>query len=208
MTARSDSTLARAADLVLSIGQLNEAGSLGIAPSTSTTAMLALGDALALTVSHGRGFSDRDFARFHPGGSLGRKLNPVTDIMRVGESLRTASREATVREVFARLNSSGRRSGAILLVDDQGQLAGLFTDSDLARLLEQRREEQLDRPIAEVMTLEPLRIGTQSSVDEAVQLMQQQRISELPVVDSSNCPVGMVDITDVIGLMPGEQATE
>jgi arabinose-5-phosphate isomerase len=109
-----------------------------------------------------------------------------------------------VRDVFTRLCRPGRRTGAVMLVDDNGRLCGLFTDSDLARLLEQRRDEQLDRPIAEVMTAGPLTLSHDAILEEAVQLLGSRRLSELPVIDAEHRPVGMIDITDVIGLMPAE----
>src|SRR5690606_28460504 len=123
-----------------------EACPLGLAPSASTTAMMAVGDALALLVSRMRDFRAEDFLRYHPGGSLGRKLARVEDVMRTGSHVRTARPDETVRSVFARLGGARRRSGAVLVVDEPGHLAGIFTDSDLARLFEQRREAMLDRP--------------------------------------------------------------
>ncbi len=122
--------------------------------------------------------------------------------MRQGDELRIASQGATVREVLTTLCRPGRRTGAVMLVDDDGRLAGLFTDSDLARLLERRRDEQLDRPIAEVMTARPLTISPEAILGEAVQLLGSRHISELPVIDAQGRPVGLLDITDVIGLVP------
>jgi len=202
ITAASDNTLARNADVVLEIGRLREAGSLQLAPSTTTTAMLALGDALALVVSRRRGFTPDQFNVFHPGGSLGRRLMAVADVMRCGSELRIARQTETIRQVLQRLRSNGRRSGAILIVDDAGALSGIFTDSDLARLLERHREEQLDRPIAEVMTSQPATIPDDARLEDAVELLSQRRISELPVVSSDGHPIGLIDITDVLSLMP------
>lgn len=202
MTARADSTLGKAATVVLELGRLEEACSLGLAPSTSTTAMLALGDALALVVSRMRHFSREDFARFHPAGSLGRKLSKVDHHMRPLEQCRVASDSKTVREVLVGVSMPGRRTGAIMLVDSAGRLTGLFTDSDLARLFESRRDHELDSPIARVMTAQPLTARLGTSMTEAVTLMARRKISELPVVDADGKPAGLVDVTDVVGILP------
>jgi len=202
MTARENSTLGGRADVVLEIGELREAGELGLAPSTSTTAMLAMGDALALVVSRRKSFTASQFSVFHPGGSLGRQLTPIRDVMRHGEDLRIAKEHETIRSVLQRLRSSGRRSGATLITDDDDVLSGIFTDSDLARLLEQHRDHQLDRPIAEVMTRDPETLSADSCLSDAVIVLTEMKISELPVVDESAHPVGLIDITDVIGLAP------
>lgn len=202
MTGAPMSSLGQAANVVLNLGDLREACHLGLAPSTSTTAMLALGDALALVVSRARGFSPRDFARFHPGGSLGRKLTTVEEIMRTSHELRVAYAEQTVRDILRQLRSPGRRSGAVLLVDSEGRLTGIFTDSDLARLLETHQDEAIDKPIANVMTARPKSIGVGASIAEACDLLAAHRISELPVVDREGRLVGMIDITDIVSLVP------
>ncbi|HMC63646.1 MAG TPA: KpsF/GutQ family sugar-phosphate isomerase, partial [Gemmataceae bacterium] len=147
LTGNGQSTLARQADVSLVYGPLDEVCPLGLAPSASTTAMIALGDALAFVLSRMRDFTHEDFARFHPAGSLGRKLLKVEEVMRRGDELRIASADESVRDVFARVRRRGRRTGAVMLVDQSGQLCGLFTDSDLARLFEQRRDHALDQPI-------------------------------------------------------------
>lgn len=205
MTARQTSTLGSAADVSILLGHIPEAGHFGLAPTTSTTAMLAVGDALAMIVSRAKGFTRQQFALFHPAGALGHKLQIVQDVMRAGDQLRIAAETATIREVFVSKGKPGRRTGAVMLVDDAGRLAGLFTDSDLARLLEARRDNQLDRPICEVMTSAPKQIRSDAPLSDAIALLSQYRISELPVVDEQEHPVGLVDITDVIALMPDER---
>jgi arabinose-5-phosphate isomerase len=170
--------------------------------------MLALGDALALVTSRMRDFRPEDYARFHPGGSLGRKLSKVEDHMRPMDRCRVASQWETVREVFVGLSVPGRRSGAIMLVDSAGRLSGLFTDSDLARLFEHRRDGELDEPIRQVMTREPIRVVLGSMMVDAVALMAEKRISEVPVTDSEGRPVGLVDVTDVVGMLPRKGAGE
>jgi arabinose-5-phosphate isomerase len=206
ITGRANGTLARAADAAVVYGPVEEACPLGLAPSTSTTVMIALGDALAFTLLEQRRFTPEEFARNHPAGSLGRKLATVAEWMRHGDELRTAPAGDTVREVFARVRHTGRRTGAIMLTDADGRLAGLFTDSDLARLFESRRDDRLDSPIEAVMTRNPVVIAPDARLGEAIELLRTRKLSELPVVDAGGRPVGMLDITDVIGLEPAPAA--
>ncbi|WP_228499041.1 KpsF/GutQ family sugar-phosphate isomerase [Thermogemmata fonticola] len=200
ITSHGSSRLAQAVDAAVLYGPLAEACPLGLAPSSSTTVMLAIGDALAFVLMEQRRFTEDDFARNHPAGSLGRRLARVTDYMRRDKELRLAPASATVRQVFTQARHHGRRTGAIMLLDDQGRLAGLFTDSDLARLFESRRDEALDRPIAEVMTRQPIVVRPQTRLAEAIDLLRSHKISELPVVDDQGRPLGMLDITDLIGM--------
>lgn len=202
ITAGAESSLGRAATVVLELGRLREACLLGLAPSTSTTAMLALGDALALVASQMRGFQRRDFARLHPGGNLGRMLSAVDRHMRPLADCRLADESLTARQVFVEVSRPGRRSGAIMLLDASGRLAGIFTDSDLARLFENKREGELDRPVRELMTASPKTITAGAPMHEAVALMAERKISELPVVAADGAPVGLLDITDLVGLFP------
>ncbi len=202
ITGNAASTLGADAEVTIEIGRLREAGALGLAPTTSTTAMLALGDALALVVSRVRGFTRQQFALFHPGGSLGQRLKQVPEVMRRGDQLRIAFQDVTVREVLVCMRKPGRRTGAVMLVDERGRLSGLFTDSDLARLVETRRETQIDRSISEVMTRDPLTITATDSLEDAIERLSTYHISELPVVDADHRPVGLIDITDIVSLMP------
>jgi len=199
ITAQHNSTLGRAATVVLALGPLKEACGLGLAPSTSTTAMLALGDALALVVSRMRAFGPEDFARFHPGGSLGRKLSKVEDHMRQLAQCRVSKDDVSLRNVLAAPSPAGRRSGAILLLDAAGKLSGIFTDSDLARLFESRRDAALDEPIHHVMTARPITVPAASMVSDAMAIMAERKLSELPIVDDDGRPVGLLDITDLVG---------
>lgn len=208
ITARSDSSLGRASEVVLELGRMREACPLGLAPSTSTTSMLALGDALALVASQMRGFRREDFARLHPGGNLGRMLSNVDRHMRPRSDCRIASAALSAREVFVEVSRPGRRSGAIMLLDDEGRLAGIFTDSDLARLFETKREGDLDLPIRDLMTARPKTIHSGAPMHEAVALMADRKISELPVIDADGRAVGLLDITDIVGLFPEAAAKE
>jgi arabinose-5-phosphate isomerase len=205
LTSNARGTLARQADVALVLGPLEEACPLGLAPSTSTTAMIAVGDALAFVLARMREFTHEDFARFHPAGSLGRKLLKVETVMRRGAELRLAGRDETVRAVFAQARRRGRRTGAVMLTDAAGRLCGLFTDSDLARLFEQRRDAAFDRTIHEVMTPDPITVAVGTRLGDAVELLSRRKISELPVVDGEGKPVGLLDITDLIGLAPVDE---
>lgn len=202
ITATTQSTVGRAAEVVLPLGSLDEACSLGLAPSTSTTAMLAIGDALALVLSSIRGFRAEDFARFHPGGSLGRKLARVEDEMRPLADCRIAAASQTVREVLVTCSKPGRRTGAVMLTDPDGKLIGLFTDSDLAKLLESHDAASLDGslngPIDRIMVRDPVTIGPDARMSEAIGLLADRKFSELPVVDVTGRPIGLVDVTDVV----------
>jgi arabinose-5-phosphate isomerase len=201
ITRGRQSRLGRAAQVTICLGPLQEACSLGLAPSTSTTAMLALGDALALTVSKMRGFDRESFARFHPGGSLGLKLAKVEDLMRPLEICRVAPQSHSVRRVLVEVSRPGRRTGAIMLINARRELTGLFTDSDLARLLEQGDTDSvLDSPIERIMTREPATVLVGTRVTEAIELLASRKISELPVIDRQGIPVGLIDITDIVSL--------
>lgn len=204
LTASESSTLGAQATLTVPLGRLVETGPHRLAPSVSTTAMLAVGDALALVLAGAKDFTPQRFAVFHPAGALGRRLSTVRQTMRCGPELRIASADATIRQVFTGLGRPGRRTGAVMLVDAEGCLAGLFTDSDLARLLEKGRDGQIDRPIREAMTADPLTISPDSLLSEALDLLSARKISELPVVDAARRPVGLIDITDVVALLPQE----
>lgn len=202
ITAKSSSTLAKHSDVVVDYGKISEACFLGLAPSTTTTVMLAIGDALAMIVARCRDFQPQDFARFHPGGNLGRKLSRVEEVMRPLAECRIAVQSETIREIYVRHSGKQRRVGVILVIDDDGQLCGLFTDSDLARLLERQRDNFFDQPIGEVMTREPITVPVGTKTEVAVETLACRNLSELPVVDGQHRPLGLVDITDVVSIMP------
>jgi arabinose-5-phosphate isomerase len=206
LTGHAQSTLAKSADVAVVLGPLEEVCPLGLAPSTSTTAMIAVGDALAFALARLREFTPEDFARFHPAGSLGRKLLKVEQVMRTGSQLRLADANRTVRDVFAQAQRQGRRTGAVMLTGVDGRLCGLFTDSDLARLFEQRRDDALDRPIREVMTAHPITVKVGIRVVDALEVLRLRKISELPVVDGVGTPAGLLDVTYLIGLVSREEA--
>jgi arabinose-5-phosphate isomerase len=200
ITGQPDSPLGRQAASVLDLGPIREACPLGLAPTASTTAMLALGDALALVLSRLRGFSPDDFARFHPGGSLGRRLARVEEVMRPLAHCRLAREDQTLRETLVTTSRPGRRTGAIMITGEDGRLSGIFTDSDLARLLEGKHDEAIDGPLAGVMTRTPATIAAGSPLTAACEVLSRRKISELPVVDVGGRPLGLIDITDVVGV--------
>jgi arabinose-5-phosphate isomerase len=206
LTARPESTLGRAAAEVVATGSIREACGLGLAPSTSTSLMLALGDALALVTCDLRQFTPEDFAARHPGGSLGRQLMLVEDAMRPLSECRLARASETVRSVFAR-PLPARRTGAVMVVDDTNRLEGIFTDSDLARLFEHRHDDLLDAEIGQVMTARPISITAGIRLGDAVSILETRRLSELPVVDAAGSTVGLLDIVDLVGLVSHEQIT-
>lgn len=202
ITASRSSTLGKLADVTLATGKIDEACPLGLAPSASTTAMLALADALALTVMNARRFTAEQFAMFHPAGQLGRKLIRVGEAMsfRLGENLPVASDTLTVGQVLAEVSRIKRRSGGVILVDSTGKLSGFFSDGDLRRLLVRDPKNAIETPIRNVMTPNPKRIGFDKLAGEALSIMRQHRIDDLPVVDEQDKPVGLIDIQDLVVL--------
>lgn len=196
------STLERLATIALRLGVTEEAGEGFVAPTTSTTATLALGDALALAAARRRNFTSEDFAKRHPGGSLGELLRPVTDILRfvAGKNLPLISQSKTVADALREANAAGRRPGAMLLVDDRtGALTGLFTDGDLRRLV-LRDAGELSRPIADVMTKNPRTLPATALVRDAVRVVREFRADEIPVVDDAGKPVGILDVQDLVAM--------
>ncbi|MDX1929967.1 MAG: KpsF/GutQ family sugar-phosphate isomerase [Pirellulaceae bacterium] len=201
ITSKQTSTLAKNVDLTLTLGSLTEACPLGLAPSTTTTAMLALGDALALVASELQGFTRNHFARYHPAGALGRSLTRVEQIMRPLAECRVAHESHDVRNVLVQLSRPGRRTGAIMLHDDEGRLTGVFTDSDLAKLLERSGESQLDQPISSCMTRRFQVVRQGEPLPVALSILADRKISELPVVDEDQRPLGLIDVTDVMSVV-------
>ncbi len=204
VTSRETCSLGKCAQVTLELGPMPEADTLRLAPSCSSTAMLALGDALALCASQLRGFTAEDFAKYHPGGSLGQLLDPVERHMRPLSQCRISHEQETTRSVLIEAGRPGRRTGAVMLVGDDGRLTGVFTDSDLARIVERRREGALDRPIHEVMTRRPCVLEQGMRLRDALKMITSRKLSELPVVDAESRPMGIVDITDVMSLLPAD----
>lgn len=199
ITANDNSTLGKYSDIVLCMGKQIEACPLGVAPSVSTTCMLAIGDALAFTVMKARNFGVEDYVRFHPGGSLGASLTTVEQSMmfKPGEKLPPTEVTDTIRNLLEKTGDV-KRHGAVMAVDSGGTLAGIITDADLRRLLAQKGDKGFDCKVAEIMTADCKRIRLDALAAEATALFHKFRIDELPVVDSDEKPVGMIDVQDII----------
>ncbi len=201
ITGDKDSRLAKHSDVVLCIGQLPEACPLGLAPSVSTTCMLALGDAIAFTVMKARNFGPEDYARFHPGGSLGARLITVGQSMmfKHGEELPIAKTSDTIRQMLDKTAPIKRR-GAVMIADADGELVGIITDADLRRAMGKIGEKVFDLKSAELMTPDCKRVTEETLTAEAMAIFHRYRIDELPVVNDLNKPVGLIDVQDVVAI--------
>lgn len=196
LTGRPDSTLGGYADVTLDVGVEREACPLDIAPTASTTAALAMGDALAAALTARRGFTRDDYAIFHPGGSLGRKLLlAVGDLMHTGEALPLVAPDETLREAIVVI--SNKRLGTALVADETNRLLGVFTDGDLRRLFE-KQPDPLSRPMREIMTASPKATRPQTLAAEALRLMENAAITALPVVDDDGTVLGVLHIHDLL----------
>jgi len=197
MTGRAGSTLATAADVHLDIGIPAEACPLDLAPTTSTTAALALGDALAVALLEARGFTADDFARSHPAGALGRRLLlHITDVMHAGEEVPRVRAEASLSEALVEM--SRKRLGMTAVVDDEGRMLGLFTDGDLRRTLDDEALDLRATRIGEVMTRTPKCIGSDALAVEAARMMEAHKINALLVLDEEQRVVGALNIHDLL----------
>jgi arabinose-5-phosphate isomerase len=195
MTGSAASALARAADVFLDVAVAQEACPLNLAPTASTTAALALGDALAVALLDARGFSADDFARSHPSGALGRKLlTHVSDVMRTGDAIPAVGQDATLADAIIEISRKGL--GMTTVVDADQRLVGLFTDGDLRRTMERNADPRGTR-IDSVMTRSPRAILPEALAVEAVELMDRRRITQLPVVDAAGRLVGALNIHDL-----------
>ena len=197
MTGRPQSTLARAADVHLDVSVSIEACPLDLAPTSSTTSTLAMGDALAVALLEARGFTADDFARSHPAGSLGRRLLlHITDVMHADDEVPRVQATATLSEALVEM--SRKRLGMTSVVDDQGRLLGLFTDGDLRRTLDDARLDVRTAMVADVMTRNPRTIAADQLAVEAARLMEDHKISGLIVVDDAGRAVGALNIHDLL----------
>ena len=198
MTSGPRNSLADQADVVLEIGPVPEACPLGLAPTASTVALLAMGDALAMAVQHRRGFSPEQFASLHPGGSLGRQLLRVRDVMRTGERNPTVPSSSSLRETAAVMTRTEGRPGAASVVDAQGRLVGIFTDGDLRRLV-QRGEVDFSRAVSSVMGKSPRTVSRRRpGADAQRRFLRDTQVDQLPVVDVDGRPVGLLDVQDLL----------
>jgi arabinose-5-phosphate isomerase len=198
LTGNGNSTLAKLADAVLDYGAVEEACPMKLAPTASTTAILAFGDALAMVVLAERGFDREDYALYHPAGALGRRLMRIEEVMRAGDELPLVKAEQTVSETLITMTKTPGRPGAALIIDGAGVLTGIFTDGDLRRILQGGHREILDAPVSEVMGKDPKSVTSEQLVEEAKRLMQESKVDQLPVVDEAGRAVGLLDVQDLL----------
>ena len=196
MVGNTKSTLAKNADYIIDTSIKREACSLGLAPTTSTTAMLAMGDALAVALLEKKGFKETDFAFYHPGGILGKRLIlRVGDIMRKGHDNPIVNENLAVKKVL--LSITKARAGSASVVDSKGRLIGIFTDGDLRRHLE-TAPDLINKKVKDVMTRNPVTIKKDKLAAEAFDILRSKKIDEIPVVDDKRRAIGLVDVQDLL----------
>lgn len=196
MVGNTGSTLARNADYIINTSVKREACSLGLAPTTSTTAMLAMGDALAMALLEKKGFKSKDFALFHPGGILGKRLIlKVEDIMRKGRDNPIVNENDTIKRVLLAITKA--RAGSASVVDSKGKLAGIFTDGDLRRHLESQ-PDLINKKVKDFMTKDPTAIKKDRLAAEAFDILRSRKIDEVPVIDDKKRPIGLLDVQDLL----------
>jgi len=185
------------ADIALTLGESDEACPLGLAPTSSTTATLVLGDALAVALLEARGFTADDFALSHPAGALGKRLLlHVKHLMHTGDELPKVSPETPMNQVLYEI--SNKRLGLTTIVDEQDHLLGIFTDGDLRRLIDKQQGFDVNLPVSEVMTKKPSTISQEARAVEALQQLNQKKISQFVVVDDQNKVIGVISMHDLI----------
>jgi arabinose-5-phosphate isomerase len=197
VTRDEQNPLARAADLVVAIGDVEEACPMGLAPTTSTAALLAVGDALAMAVLENRPFGRDEYALYHPGGRLGRHLMKVHELMRGGAANPLVRADAPLKKAVAVMTRTPGRPGAATVVDARGKLLGVFTDGDLRRLVE-RQQVDFDAPVSTVMTRNPRTVRAEERLMEAARVLREARIDQVPVVDAAGRAVGLLDVQDLL----------
>ncbi|NQT22254.1 MAG: KpsF/GutQ family sugar-phosphate isomerase [Candidatus Omnitrophica bacterium] len=196
MVGNPHSTLSKNSDYILDTSVRREACTLGLAPTTSTTAMLAMGDALAIALLEKKKFKEKDFAFYHPGGILGKRLLlKVEDIMRSGHSSPVVKENTVVKDVLIKITKS--RAGSASIIDKKGKLVGIFTDGDLRRHMS-KKVNIADKKVKDVMTKKPTTIKRDRLAAEAFQILRSKKIDELPVVDKQGKPIGLLDVQDLL----------
>jgi arabinose-5-phosphate isomerase len=197
MTGDRVNPLARRADLVIAIGDVEEACPLGLAPTASTAVLLAVGDALAMAVLQSRAFDREEYALYHPGGKLGRGLMKVREVMRQGDANPIVREDQALSAAVAVMTETPGRPGAASVVDAGGKLVGIFTDGDLRRLVE-HGEADFARPVSAAMGRNPRTIRPDALLVDAARVLRQARIDQVPVVDGEGKPVGLLDVQDLL----------
>lgn len=195
LTANPRSTLAAASDIVLDIAVKEEACSLNLAPTASTAAALAMGDALAIALLERRGFKEEDFAALHPGGRLGKKLRRVESLMHSGDAAPRVLPKARMPDVIYEMSRKGL--GLAAVTDEKGRLLGIITDGDLRRMMQNRKENILELTAAECMTRNPVTLPRTGLAAGALRLMEEKKITSVLIVDSRGCLEGVVHVHDL-----------
>lgn len=196
-TGRPDSTLAGYSDLIINVGVDKEACPMGLAPTSSTTALLAMGDALAVVLIHKRGFKSTDFKKFHPGGSLGQRLScNVEELMIQGNAIPIIPETSLTGNALEVIDDF--RLGVVLVTDQDNRLEGILTDGDVRHMLA-RKTLNYDAPITAVMTRDPKRVTEGTAVYDALNIMEEYQITSLPVTDSSGSVLGILHLHDILG---------
>lgn len=195
-TCELNSTLAQASDVALDCSVAQEACNLGLAPTASTTVMLALGDALAVTLSEKRGFKEEDFAELHPGGKLGKKLMRISEVMHTGDALPRVSAETSMSDVIYEMS---RKKMGVTTVTKGDLLLGVISDGDLRRLLERRGKDAMDLTAGECMTRNPITVNASTFAMTALNLMEEKKITSLIVTDGDSRLLGIVHLHDLWG---------
>lgn len=200
ITRSKTSTLGKHSSLTIEMGSIEECAPLKLAPTASTTAMLALGDAIAMAYAEATQLSLAEYSTFHPAGDIGRVLKPITEVMRCGDRHCIVSESTLTRDVIHQIVLTPGRPGAASVVNNTGKLVGIFTDGNLRRLTDSGTPF-LDSPISEVMTKYPKTIGSEKSAKEAYIMLAALSLDQLIVVDEGGCPKGMVDIQDLAAII-------
>lgn len=199
ITGKPGSTLGQASDCILNIKVNREACPLNLAPTSSTTNSLVIGDALAMVLLESRGFTKEKFAELHPGGSLGRALLlKAGDIMRKGDDFVRVEKAEPIRSIIEQMTKA--RAGAVVVVDEAGKLAGIFTQGDFARAFQSGQEKIGEQAVCDFMTADPIHVKQTQLVGEVLKLLEDHRIDDLVVVDESGFPLGMIDTQDLTRL--------
>jgi arabinose-5-phosphate isomerase len=197
VTSSARSSLAAHCDITILLGDLREACPLGMAPTATTTVMLAVGDAMALCLMKRRGFNVQDYASLHPGGTLGKKALPVEAVMRTGNAVAEIGPETLVQDAILAITEA--KTGAAIVIDAGRKVLGIFADGDLRRGLNQD-PDFLVRKVSDVMTADCMQVTGERRVDEVLGMLKEKRIGELPVVDDDGKFLGMVDLKGLIAL--------
>jgi len=197
MTGNVNSTLAKKSDVVLNVSVKEEACPMGLVPTASTTATMAMGDALAMALLHKRGFKEEDFAVLHPGGSLGKKLlTQVDDLMHSGSKIPTINRDAPLKDVIMEISS--KKLGIVIVVDQHDKILGIITDGDLRRLMEKKEKDIFKTTAEEMMSKNPKTIEKNALAARALQIMEKHSITSLIITNGSKGPTGIIHLHDIL----------